>query len=629
MFYKENICKNIISVCMGKASLALALGFLIFNPSSAYAWCVQGGGTVCNDGCTPYWSQARGPTTSEIDNSRAVCDAGHGGLDRTAACPYEYNECTSAPAPSTCTLGVEESINDYDGWVGEFGSPGPNNPCQASNYIGSGSGVYENGFASCPTSVGKGNSSPANPGTDSGKAISGTDKGCISRVWYNGSTMANSSRCVVFGYRCSGGGGPAAVNGLCSSTANQCTYGSYVDETDTTTAIQWRCNGQNGGTNSGICSAPRAIPGVCGYASGGTYTTAPAASDSLCTTGSPSSVSGDGTTSSPWRWSCAGQNGGSNAACAANLCLPPVDGLCNNASNNSCARGSLANSRDTSTEFLWECVGENGGATDQCSRTKPAPPVDGACNNTVENGCSAGSLNNTADSATHFLWQCLGTNGGNSASCNMERPAAVNGACSASVNGCNAGDFADVADDAVNYRWQCNGRNGGTNQPCSAAIPPVGPPPTSLPMTGTESGNYANTGGYWYINNVNGYRRSNWNASGQNPDVLMSAGCDGSILHEETQTYKLSTSEFYNKYQGGDEGRSYGMDLMDRYNGYCVGANIVAPDNENFQVHYRVYSGRYNASGRRSELNNEFATCLRTSSASQYNCILGVFGVRP
>ncbi len=509
-----HILKNKFSISI-EPFFCLILAFFILNANSAFAWCIQGGGSVCNDGCTPYWSQSRGPTATEVNNARAVCDAGHGGLNRTAACPQEYVECTSTAPTQSCTVGNEEVINDYDGWVGEFGSPGPSNPCQASNYIGSGSGVYENGFSNCPTSVGKGNSTPANPGTDAGKTVTGTNKGCISRVWFNGSTMANSSRCVVFGYRCSGGGTPSIagqcdntttnnciagtlrddpdnatqevwtclgsggggnascskaitrVNGTCSSAANQCTYGTFADVTDTATEIRWQCNGSNNGTNSPVCTAPRAINGVCGFANGGTYTSAPASSDSLCATGNPSGVSGSG----PWNWSCAGINNGANASCSATLCQPPVDGICNTSVTNGCTRGSLTDLTDSSTEYRWQCNGQHGGNAAQCSRVIPPPVVNGQCNNAVQNACSSGTLNDVADSGTHFLWQCMGANNGTSDNCSQARPAAVNGQCSASLNGCSAGDFEDVADDAANYNWNCRGRNNGTTAPCSQARP--------------------------------------------------------------------------------------------------------------------------------------------------------------
>lgn len=456
MSLKNSICKKIVSACFGKASLALVLGFLIFNPVSAHA---------------------------------------------------------------ACTVGNEIEINDWDGWAGEGFNPNAaeGGPCIVSQYRAPINRFGGGNWEACSDS-GANPSSAKNPGPHAGTTQAGK---CISRVWRNGSSNSNATQCKVFGYECSGGGsaaaqcstaepekclsgtyqdetdtateykwsctsssggatasvscgfskGVTAVNGLCSATANQCTYGTFAEETDTATEFLWRCNGLNGGTNSGICRANKVIPAECGYASGGTYTSSPLAADSLCATGSPSGVSGDGTPTAPWSWSCTGINGGANANCSANLCLPPEDGVCNNTTRNSCASGDLSNAGENATHYTWQCNGRYGGGNaTNCSRVKNT--TTGVCNRSVENGCTSGTLNNTVDSGTHFLWQCLGSEGGASDSCDMLKPAAVNGACSSSVNGCSAGDFVDAADDTVNYRWQCNGRNGGTNQPCSAAIPP-------------------------------------------------------------------------------------------------------------------------------------------------------------
>lgn len=53
------------------------------------------------------------------------------------------------------------------------------------------------------------------------------------------------------------------------------------------------------------------VNGVCGSSNNGTFTTAPNAN--LCSSGSPTSVSGSG----PWSWSCNGSNGGTNDNCSA------------------------------------------------------------------------------------------------------------------------------------------------------------------------------------------------------------------------------------------------------------------------------------------------------------------------
>lgn len=60
----------------------------------------------------------------------------------------------------------------------------------------------------------------------------------------------------------------------------------------------------------------------------------------------------------------------------------------------------------------------------------------------------------------------------------------ANGSCGAVNNACLAGTLADTADDASNYLWSCNGVNGGTTSACSLPLtttPPPPPPSTTKP----------------------------------------------------------------------------------------------------------------------------------------------------
>jgi peptidoglycan hydrolase-like protein with peptidoglycan-binding domain len=63
----------------------------------------------------------------------------------------------------------------------------------------------------------------------------------------------------------------------------------------------------------------------------------------------------------------------------------------------------------------------------------------------------------------------------------------VNGVCSATVNACSVGSFADQTDSATQYLWQCVGSNGGTTASCSATIPVVSVPDTTLPAVSITS----------------------------------------------------------------------------------------------------------------------------------------------
>jgi hypothetical protein len=57
--------------------------------------------------------------------------------------------------------------------------------------------------------------------------------------------------------------------------------------------------------------------------------------------------------------------------------------------------------------------------------TVTAPiPINGACG-VANNACTAGDLNDTADNPTNYLWQCLGSFGGSTASCSLPKTAMV------------------------------------------------------------------------------------------------------------------------------------------------------------------------------------------------------------
>jgi len=89
--------------------------------------------------------------------------------------------------------------------------------------------------------------------------------------------------------------------------------------------------GNNSTSNYGILATfttgtAAAVNGVCGSANGGAFTSPPITN--LCSTGSVSGESNNGTLS----WTCSGQYGGTNASCSAavtpvNACLAPPSGL--------------------------------------------------------------------------------------------------------------------------------------------------------------------------------------------------------------------------------------------------------------------------------------------------------------
>jgi hypothetical protein len=109
----------------------------------------------------------------------------------------------------------------------------------------------------------------------------------------------------------------------------------------------------------------------------------------------------------------------------------------------------------------------NGGDSASCSlcdsgynAVNGACVKDGACNNAVRNACAVGSLNDIADNDNQFLWECLGINGGNKASCSMYKP--VDGVCGSLKDTCASGDWRTSSESttATTY-WYCDAKYGG------------------------------------------------------------------------------------------------------------------------------------------------------------------------
>lgn len=131
-----------------------------------------------------------------------------------------------------------------------------------------------------------------------------------------------------------------------------------------------------------VSTAEVKADGVCGEAANNAYDNAP--STNLCSSGTPSSVSGDG----PWSWACAGNNGGSAAACTANKRVASIDGACGDANGLAVETAPSSDLCETGTAsavtgdgpWHWSCRGQGGGASQSCiapssvaSSSSPAP----------------------------------------------------------------------------------------------------------------------------------------------------------------------------------------------------------------------------------------------------------------
>ncbi len=86
-------------------------------------------------------------------------------------------------------------------------------------------------------------------------------------------------------------------------------------------------------------------------------------------------------TGTEYRWRCDGQNGGSNSGtCAKTIPVTPVNGVCGSANGSTvssapsglaaCSPGTVINSSESSTKYTWSCQGSGGGNTVPCSADK-------------------------------------------------------------------------------------------------------------------------------------------------------------------------------------------------------------------------------------------------------------------
>ena len=257
--------------------------------------------------------------------------------------------------------------------------------------------------------------------------------------------------------------GQDPVDGVCDeSVRNGCSAGTpnaaaYPDEP---VVYQWRCDGLNGGRNSGRCALWFSVVGVCDESA-----------RNGCAAGNPND---DAFPDSPtmYAWRCDGLNAGANSGRCHIRVADVVDGACDDSARNGCSAGTANDDAipDNATTYLWRCDGLRGGRNSDKCHIRVADVVDGVCDDTVRNGCSAGTANDDAipDNASTYLWRCDGLRGGaNSEKCFIRvADVPVDGVCDDTVrNGCSAGTANDdaFADNSTGYLWRCDGLHGGRN----------------------------------------------------------------------------------------------------------------------------------------------------------------------
>lgn len=251
---------------------------------------------------------------------------------------------------------------------------------------------------------------------------------------------------------------PPPVDGLCGAAALQdwsvrpegdlCASGK-TGTVEGRGPWRWTCAGENGGRLASCVAQLQAVPpvqppaqkktatmvdGVCGTAVGAPRAMAP--TESLCASGIPSAVSGQG----PWSWACSGLNGGVAQTCVATVLSSPqpvapmVNAACGAANGvpassepreNLCVSGSVSVVSGLGP-WAWTCYGANGGTTVSCAApVTQAPPLDGACGaahnvaaveRPLENLCQAG-IPSLVNGNGPWTWTCSGINGGVASGC--------------------------------------------------------------------------------------------------------------------------------------------------------------------------------------------------------------------
>ena len=76
--------------------------------------------------------------------------------------------------------------------------------------------------------------------------------------------------------------------------------------------------------------------------------------------------------------------------------------------------------RALSVNDIAALYAQGGGSTPSPTPEPTPTPVNGSCG-TTQNSCTAGTLNDTTDTSTNYLWQCTGQNGGSTASCALDK----------------------------------------------------------------------------------------------------------------------------------------------------------------------------------------------------------------
>lgn len=473
----------------------------------------------------------------------------------------DSGSCTTAqPTSNRCSAGTYSDISDTGTlwrWNCNGSGGGTNASCDRDRCQNCGATTISN----CTL-----------PARNHGQSVAGTcaGLGSCNYTCSDGSWSQNSNSCTA-----------PAVNGVCTNNAAYfaCASGTANDGAvaDTDTQIRWRCDGQNGGSNSGTCFTTRV--GECpgdryewrngnwGTCSGGTQTrwvncrddvTENFVADNYCCAAEEpaSSQSCASPTCNAWAdWQ-------SNRGCTGGTLTvlfeedTEVDGeiLCRNACNTASSGSTsgccyLHNYLDDGNPTL-DCHWRAGGVMNTTGTNRNAASICSTSGTPTNQACDTRTVTLETGSGSTYLKTLSGTSHGSSRTVSIGGSHSGNatftcsngvwdaivetGSCGSAAGGaatasqptsnlCSSGAYFELSDNATHWRWLCDNVNTGTNAGAcerlrsTAVNGACGPADGSSTLTGAPSGAQACSAGTYQAlaGTTNGLGNThNWRCNG-------------------------------------------------------------------------------------------------------------------
>lgn len=247
--------------------------------------------------------------------------------------------------------------------------------------------------------------------------------------------------------------------GSCSAYVTGNHGQSGIAITNTAGGFQGSATGSctNGTMSLSGTSCVPTVNGVCGTSNGGHTTSAP--SSNLCSTGSPTGVTGSG----PYSWSCTGSGGGTTASCGSNRACAGTT-ISWNGAVSGCNNGISDRNSGTSGSISNAVSGRNGSTTWACnqgtwSNSSPSCNGDSCASQAIGWSGAASGCTGTAPGLGHGAGPTSVTNsaGGKTGAVNVSCSfgalsqsgatcADISGTCSAYRRLCDTGPYSDYQD---------------------------------------------------------------------------------------------------------------------------------------------------------------------------------------